>query len=184
MDLMLPFWQTSKINPIKPKTSWEKVKISCDEINFYQGNDQPQPLTSSLSLSVVLLTDSGGPLFWSLVSIWKIKPTVACVTSVTPVWPGNVAGCRPAVNLSQLPSYQPSQRQYFLERPQNLTVIEGESVTLRCKIGNLAGKVQWSTDGFAMGSNLTMIRSYCPKCSPRGNIKNGNRYSLQYMQQW
>ena len=53
MDLMLPFWQTSKINPIKPKTSWEKVKISCDEINFYQGNDQPQPLTfPSLSLSL------------------------------------------------------------------------------------------------------------------------------------
>ena len=72
-------------------------------------------------------------------------------------------------------SYQPSQQQYFAERPQNLTVIEGESVTLRCKVGNLAGKVQWSTDGFAMGYDLDTIRSYCPKCSPRGDITKGRR---------
>ena len=76
--------------------------------------------------------------------------------------------------------YQPSQQQFFIERPQNLTVIEGESVTLRCKIGNLAGKVQWSTDGFAMGYDLATIRSYCPKCSPRGDITKG-RMTLKFL---
>ena len=90
----------------------------------------------------------------------------------------NVSGCRPAVNLSEMLSYQPSHSQFFVERPQNLTVIEGESVTLRCKIGNLAGKVQWSTDGFAMGYDLHTIRSYCDKCSPRGDIDKGEGRDL------
>ena len=41
----------------------------------------------------------------------------------------NVSG-NPAVNLADL-SLQPEHRQYFKEVPQNLTVVEGESVTLR-----------------------------------------------------
>ena len=89
----------------------------------------------------------------------------------------DVPGCRPAVNLLEM-SYQPSQSQYFLERPQNETVIEGESVLLKCKIGNLAGKVQWSTDGFAMGYDLETIRNYCDKCSPRGDISKGEAGTL------
>lgn len=78
----------------------------------------------------------------------------------------------PAINLAEM-ALQPEHRQYFKERPGNLTVVEGESVTLRCTIGNLQGKVQWSTDGFAMGYELDTIRSYCPKCSPKGNKLRG-----------
>ena len=36
----------------------------------------------------------------------------------------------PAINLAEM-ALQPEHRQYFKERPGNLTVIEGESVTLR-----------------------------------------------------
>ena len=43
----------------------------------------------------------------------------------------------------------------------------------RCKIENLGGKVQWSTDGFAMGYKLETIKSYCSKCAPRGNTNKG-----------
>ena len=47
------------------------------------------------------------------------------------------------------------------------------SYFIRCKIGNLGGKVQWSTDGFAMGYKLETIKSYCSKCAPRGNTNKG-----------
>jgi len=81
----------------------------------------------------------------------------------------------PAINLSDLPlqSLQPRDRQYFKEQPQNLTVIEGESVTLRCTIGHLSGNVQWSADGYAMGYTLEQIQSYCSKCSPMGDNRKG-----------
>ena len=36
----------------------------------------------------------------------------------------------PAINLAEM-ALQPEHRQYFKERPGNLTVVEGESVTLR-----------------------------------------------------
>ena len=38
----------------------------------------------------------------------------------------------PAINLAEM-ALQPEHRQYFKERPGNLTVIEGESITLRCE---------------------------------------------------
>ena len=31
------------------------------------------------------------------------------------------------------------------------TAIEGEDVLLRCRVGNLQGRVQWTRNGFAMG---------------------------------
>ena len=41
--------------------------------------------------------------------------------------------------------------QFFLERPQNVTAREGEDVLLKCRVGNLQGKAQWTRNGFAMG---------------------------------
>ena len=34
----------------------------------------------------------------------------------------------------------------------------------RCTIGSLAGKVQWTSDGFALGYDQATIKSYCSKC--------------------
>ena len=45
----------SRINPIKPKTSLEKVKISRDEINFYQ--QIKMTVTASPSLSYCFNTN-------------------------------------------------------------------------------------------------------------------------------
>ena len=36
----------------------------------------------------------------------------------------------PAINLAEM-ALQPEHRQYFKERPGNLTISEGESITLR-----------------------------------------------------
>ena len=68
--------------------------------------------------------------------------------------------------------------QYFVERPENQvinkeskndcnelkstffqTAIEGEDVLLRCRVGNLQGRVQWTRNGFAMGKKETAFHS-------------------------
>ena len=56
---------------------------------------------------------------------------------------------------------------------RKVETIKDPIMIYRCTIGNLQGKVQWSTDGFAMGYELDTIRSYCPKCSPKGNKLRG-----------
>ena len=44
--------------------------------------------------------------------------------------------------------------QFFVERPEsNVTAREGEDVLLKCRVGNLQGKVQWTRNGFAMGTS-------------------------------
>jgi len=84
-----------------------------------------------------------------------------------------------SVNLRQAPqAMQPAAQQYFIERPENLTVVEGHSVTLKCTIGSLAGKVQWTADGFALGYEQATIKSYCSKCRPKVNKARGEFHLL------
>ena len=45
--------------------------------------------------------------------------------------------------------------QYFIEHPQNQTVNEGETILLKCQVGNLQGTVQWTRAGFAMGKIIS-----------------------------
>lgn len=112
----------SRINPIKPKNPWEKVKIFYEKINFYQEIkifSHQDFLYLFYSFNFCFLLSISGQFSTDMsrhISKWS------------------VSGCRPAVNLSEMTSYQPSQQQFFIERPQNLTVIEGESVTLRWAI--------------------------------------------------
>ena len=48
----------------------------------------------------------------------------------------------------------PLKTQYFIEVPQNQTVNEGDTILLRCQVGNRQGIVQWTRNGFAMGKFL------------------------------
>jgi len=85
-----------------------------------------------------------------------------------------------ALNLAQqdLTYKHPKGSQYFIEEPRNFTVIEGDTITLRCKVGNLAGKVQWTANGFALGHLPNQIKGACPACTSRGDI-NKNEFHLQ-----
>ncbi len=47
--------------------------------------------------------------------------------------------------------------QYFIEVPQNQTVNEGDTILLRCRVGNLQGIVQWTRNGFAMGRSTVYL---------------------------
>lgn len=43
------------------------------------------------------------------------------------------------------------QQQKFRVMPRDLQVLEGSEALLRCEIHSLAGAVQWTKDGFALG---------------------------------
>ncbi|KAH7986927.1 hypothetical protein HPB52_024615 [Rhipicephalus sanguineus] len=42
-------------------------------------------------------------------------------------------------------------QQYFRVRPRDTQAVEGQTTELQCHVGNLAGPVQWSKDGFLLG---------------------------------
>lgn len=44
-----------------------------------------------------------------------------------------------------------AQQQKFKATPHDLQVLEGSEAVLRCEVSNLAGQVQWTKDGFALG---------------------------------
>lgn len=52
-----------------------------------------------------------------------------------------------------LTTVQPSSatQQKFRTTPHDLQVLEGSEALLRCEVSNLAGQVQWTKDGFALG---------------------------------
>ena len=56
--------------------------------------------------------------------------------------------------LSAHSNEQGKSQQYFLESPRNQTVNEGDSILLKCQVGNLQGIVQWTRAGFAMGKYI------------------------------
>jgi hypothetical protein len=43
------------------------------------------------------------------------------------------------------------QQQYFRVQPRDVKVQEGGEAMLECEVANLAGQVQWTKDGFALG---------------------------------
>ncbi|XP_055938972.1 nephrin-like isoform X2 [Argiope bruennichi] len=63
------------------------------------------------------------------------------------------------------------QQQYFRVKPQNTAVVEGQTVELQCRIGNQAGSVQWSKDGFVLGFDR-MIPGY-PRYFMEGSGEDG-----------
>ncbi|XP_066949212.1 nephrin-like isoform X2 [Macrobrachium rosenbergii] len=46
--------------------------------------------------------------------------------------------------------------QSFRVAPQNVEVVAGNDVTLRCEVENQQGKAQWTKDGFALGFNRSI----------------------------
>lgn len=45
-----------------------------------------------------------------------------------------------------------AQQQYFRIVPRDVKVHEGGEAMLECEVANLNGQVQWTKDGFALGS--------------------------------
>lgn len=46
--------------------------------------------------------------------------------------------------------------QHFSAEPESVTAKLGENVTLPCKVSDRKGTVQWTKDGFGLGTNRTL----------------------------
>ncbi|XP_066154012.1 nephrin isoform X2 [Euwallacea fornicatus] len=64
-----------------------------------------------------------------------------------------------------------STQQFFRRQPTNATVPEGQEVTLACEVSNLAGAVQWTKDGYALG--FSSVITGFPRYSVIGERRNG-----------
>ena len=49
------------------------------------------------------------------------------------------------------------RQQYFRVQPRDVQVQEGGEAMLECEVANLAGQVQWTKDGFALGRNFYFV---------------------------
>lgn len=45
-----------------------------------------------------------------------------------------------------------AQQQSFLVQPSDVSVIQGQTAQLRCTVANKQGALQWTKDGFALGT--------------------------------
>lgn len=70
-----------------------------------------------------------------------------------------------------LPSSVLGQQQKFRTVPHDLQVLEGAEAMMRCEVANVAGAVQWTKDGFALGFSA-VIPGY-PRYSVLGDRKQG-----------
>ncbi|PRD37183.1 UNVERIFIED_CONTAM: hypothetical protein NCL1_06500 [Trichonephila clavipes] len=59
-------------------------------------------------------------------------------------------------------------QQYFRVKPKDTDIIEGHSSDLQCHIGNQAGAVQWSKDGFV----LEIMLNVCKNCNVSASAKS------------
>ncbi|XP_075165766.1 nephrin adhesion molecule sticks and stones isoform X1 [Haematobia irritans] len=75
-----------------------------------------------------------------------------------------------------LPAFCHGQQQKFRVTPHDLQVLEGAEAMLRCEVTNLAGAVQWTKDGFALG--FSAVIPGFPRYSVLGDRKQG-AYNLR-----
>lgn len=82
-----------------------------------------------------------------LISQWlTVFEYLACLTHIF-----NIS--LPSVSVVvQSATYVCGQQQYFRIQPRDVKVHEGGEAMLECEVGNLAGQVQWTKDGFALGN--------------------------------
>ncbi|XP_031640306.1 nephrin isoform X1 [Contarinia nasturtii] len=64
-----------------------------------------------------------------------------------------------------------AQQQKFKVTPHDLQVLEGSEAVLRCEVSNLAGQVQWTKDGFALG--FSAVIPGFPRYSVLGDRSQG-----------
>ena len=64
------------------------------------------------------------------------------------------------------------QQQYFMVRPQNTSVREGQTAMMHCKVGNQQGRAQWIRNGFIL--NIERDIAAFPRHTVIGNKNSGN----------
>ncbi|XP_022251710.1 irregular chiasm C-roughest protein-like [Limulus polyphemus] len=80
------------------------------------------------------------------------------------------------VSLQYLSLAADSVQQKFIRGPEDKTVILGEDVLLPCRVENKVGMLQWTREGFGLGSDRELIGF--PRYTMVGNDEEGD-FSLQ-----
>ncbi|XP_044317719.1 nephrin isoform X2 [Drosophila rhopaloa] len=78
--------------------------------------------------------------------------------------------------LASAPAPSHAQQQKFRTTPHDLQVLEGAEAMMRCEVANVAGAVQWTKDGFALG--FSAVIPGFPRYSVLGDRKQGT-YNLR-----
>lgn len=66
-----------------------------------------------------------------------------------------------------------SNHQSFAVEPENQSVVVDTTVSLPCRVANLAGQLQWTKDDFALGTNRNLSYHGYPRYTMTGSDSNG-----------
>ncbi|XP_039488124.1 nephrin isoform X2 [Drosophila santomea] len=80
-------------------------------------------------------------------------------------------GLLAVIVLASAPVPSHAQQQKFRTTPHDLQVLEGAEAMMRCEVANVAGAVQWTKDGFALG--FSAVIPGFPRYSVLGDRKQG-----------
>lgn len=69
-----------------------------------------------------------------------------------------------------------SNQQSFAVEPEDLSAVVDTTVSLPCRVMDLAGQLQWTKDDFALGTNRNLSYHGYPRYAMTGSDANG-KYS-------
>jgi len=67
-----------------------------------------------------------------------------------------------------------SNEQSFAVEPEDLNAVVDSTVSLPCRVADLAGQLQWTKDDFALGTNRNLSYHGYPRYAMTGSDANGN----------
>lgn len=73
-----------------------------------------------------------------------------------------------------------STEQSFAVEPDDRSVVVDSTVSLPCRVDDLAGKLQWTKDDFALGTNRNLSYHGYPRYAMTGSDANGNNIIALY----
>lgn len=72
-----------------------------------------------------------------------------------------------------------SNVQSFAVEPEDLSAVVNTTVSLPCRVIDLAGQLQWTKDDFALGTNRNLSYHGYPRYAMTGNDANGNDFTCE-----
>ncbi|XP_050093138.1 uncharacterized protein LOC126576078 isoform X1 [Anopheles aquasalis] len=128
-----------------PPSSGRKAPLYCSSMPHGEGMMFAAKLIStSITLSIVV------GIGWCA-ALTDVGIVVDIVTQPPPGTETAAAAVAVAVTEPEAAAEAPQQQQTFRITPKDVEAVQGDEVVMRCEIEHLAGWVQWTKDGFALG---------------------------------
>ncbi|XP_049543659.1 irregular chiasm C-roughest protein-like [Anopheles darlingi] len=101
-------------------------------------------ISTSITLSIVV------GIGWCA-ALTDVGIVVDVVTAQPPATGVGETGTMATAEPEAAPPQEQQQQQTFRITPKDVEAVQGDEVVMRCEIEHLAGWVQWTKDGFALG---------------------------------